>query len=637
MGKFTILPDTVVVRTREDAKHMLARLRKAKVLAVDTETTGLDYARDYAIIISISTGNDRYVIYQEAFRYVRDLLQDPKRLLVMHNAKFDLIMLLNAGIDTMKRTPRKRYRVIDTMVMHHMVDDDRPHSLKYATLELLGLRMKEFSEVFGEELKTRTLTEVLLDPSLEKTVAHYAGLDAWATFHVFVKLKRKLMAMVCRNKTNIWREMENQWDLYKKLELRFTRVLYECEKVGFPVREDLLLQFAAKYEDEIAQHRRKLVQLTRDPSFKPGSTKQIAAMLYDKLGYDCTEFTETGAPATGEKILKGFANTENCEFCKTILEFRAASKKLKTYVLAPLRMAHKGKVHPRYLQTGTATGRIAARDPNIMNQPMFIREAYWGGKDYILYSRDFSQVEIRIFAALSGDEKLKQSILNGDPHSAVAALMFGESYEDIYEAKRKDDADEPLTDADIRFLKLRKAAKALNFGLLYGMGIHKLARELGVALETAEEYMDLYFQAMPGAKQAQEEMIEFAEEMGYAETMFGSRRYLHGFMSILYKDLSASERQAKNTPVQGTAGKLAALSMISCYESELLHEHGVELLTQVHDELVWRIPRKVFFDKKIWPVLEQEIRDRMEKPEGFDLGVPLATTGRPGENWMEAK
>lgn len=638
MGKFTILPETQIVRTQEAAERMVRKLRPYKKLAVDSETTGISTSQDYAIIISISCGLDRWVIFEEAFPYIADLLQDPSIQLIMWNAKFDLHMILNAGIDILAKTEKTSYRIIDSMVAHHMVDDDRPHSLKFATLELLNIRMKSFTEVFGDQMKTRTLHEILLDPDNEDVVAHYAGLDAYVTAKCHTKLRKKLMEIPCNNRSNVYKHIRTQWDLFMAFEVPYTTILFGCERRGVCIDQSLLHRFAARYDAELGVLSRWFVQETRKVDFNPNSGKQVAAHVYDVLGYECTEFTDTGQRATGKNALKKIAQ-DGCEFAAKVLEYTAVRKKLSTYVMAPLQKHRRGRVHTTFKQIGARSGRLASSDPNLQNQPPFIREAYIASPGYYFFARDYSQVEIRVFATLSDDPVLKQSILDGDPHVAVAAMMFGENYDEILEAKRKDDVDDKhpdkvaLTSNEKRLLGFRKAAKTLNFGLLYGMGLARLAAAIGVSREVAEEYLELYFDAMPNARIAQEAMIEFSRENGYSESMFGKRRQLYGFYSALNRDESSSERQAKNTPIQGTAAGIALLAMLALWEDKYLEECGVHMLVQIHDEILLEIPIAHRENKKLFA----RIKHLMETPMGLRISVPLDTTGKSGGNWLQTK
>lgn len=623
---------------------MVKRLRKRRLIAIDTETTGLSYTKDRAIIISLSTGKDRWVIFEEAFMYLKEFLEDPRYTWVMWNAKFDLRMLLNAGLDLLgevgqlSKGERPVYRVIDMMVAHHMVDDDRPHTLKYAALELLDIRMKEFTEVFGEQMKKRDLEEILLDPENEHIVAHYAGLDAWVTAQCYHRIKAQLMDEVCVNSTNVFTHMQTMWDLFMEIEVPFTTTLYYCERAGFRIDTEKLYKFAGYYDSERARLHRALVRETLNPGFNPQSSKDLHHELFEVRGHTPVSFTDKGSPQTDDKTLKAYAK-QGCNLSKLVLEYRAVGKRLKTYVTAPLQLQKDGVIYARFHQTGARTGRLSSSDPNLQNQPPFIREAFIPHEGYILYARDYSQLEVRIFAALSGDKTLQDSISAGDdPHSRVASMMFGVPYELIHGAKEKDDRGEQLTNEEKGYLGLRRTTKALNFGLLYGMSKYRLANELGVEVEVADAHMEQYFQTMPSAREAQTKMISDAEELGYSTTMFGNRRQLHGFSSSLWRDQSKSEREAKNTPIQGSAAKIAALAMIALFEDWWLREMGVVMQVQVHDEIVFRIPIKYKLHN---PKLYQKILDRIERimgnPFGLDIGVRLETTGKEGMTWLEAK
>jgi DNA polymerase-1 len=642
MGRFKVLPPTMKVRTKEQAEKALKILRgtpekPTRVIAVDTETTGLSRHSDYAVIISISSGWNRFAIWPEAFYYFVDLLEDPEIKLIMWNANFDTPMLRNVGIDLYRHCSPTHYRVYDAMIMHALSYDDRPHSLKYAAKEYHGIHMVEFSQVFPD-YKTRG-ADTLLDPENEDKVAHYAGLDALATLLLFQSLRPELLATNTGNKY-----YPTLWDYFIKTEVPFTRVLYECERTGIPLDKEALSEMAPRVDRELTGLMRWFARHTGRIDFNPNSAAHLGDLFFTKLGHEVPSYTATGQPQVQQKWLQKIAANGD-RFAAKVLDFKDLNKKAGTYIRGLVKLlADDGCIHTTFNQAGARTGRLSSKDPNLQNQPPYIRSAYVAPPGMKLFARDYSQLEMRILAHFSRDEALVNAINEGkDVHSTCAAMMFGTPYEDIMAARGRDDEIDaakkagepfaPLTPYEEKCLKQRKAAKAINFGLVYGMGAQKLAIELRIPVEEAKSHIAAYFEAFPGIKAHFHREINKAYKTGTCSTLMGRIRQVPGILSVLRGDVATAERRIKNTPIQGTGADITKLAMIRIYEDDVLRRMGYRMVLNVHDEIVGLVPEELEHNEEF----NNRFQDLMEHPLPFDLVVPLETTGKYGVNWLETK
>ena len=359
MGKFAVLPPTMLIKTRQEAEVALAQLRvgkggkRSRVVAVDTETTGLSRQRDYALIMSLSTGPNRYAIWPEAFSYFTEYLEDPELQLLMWNANFDTWMLRNAGIDIYRNCGRTDYRVFDAMIMHALDYDDRPHTLKYAAKEMLGIVMVDFKTTFGAQMRTRSLHEIFLDPKNEPVVANYAGLDAYATFALAIALQKKLLA----TNTGV-EEYPTLWDYYRHTEVPFTRVLFECESNGIGLDKDRLIAIAPDLDRKMIAIMRWFVKKTKKVGINLNSNPQMIELFFGDLGYRPPSYTDKGAPQLAQKWLERIAS-DGCVYADKLLAYRDLKKKQSTYVRGLLKLEHRGRIHTTYKQAGARTGRLS--------------------------------------------------------------------------------------------------------------------------------------------------------------------------------------------------------------------------------------------------------------------------------------
>jgi len=633
MGMFKVLPPPISIRTPAEAAKAIQHLSKRFILAVDTETTGLSLAQDIAIIVSISDGKDRFTIWRDVIPYFKDLLEAPERQLIMHNAKFDMWMLANVGINVYRNSQRSHFRVHDTIVQHALLDDSAEHGLKGLAKDILGIDMIEFQELFGVQLHKRPLSEVLLDPSNEKVVNNYASLDAYATFHLHLAFQQWLSEMPILSPESPYLFM-SQYYLYT--ELPFTRVLWDIERKGFLLDRNRLKSKAPEIEKELVEIKRWFALETREKTVNLDSLPTLSNLFFGKLRKVPRSYTAGGSPQLNEPTLKYWAG-QGCEFSKKLLEYRDLKKHLGTYVLGLLRkLTNEGRIHARFNQAVARTGRLSSSDPNLQNQPLYIRDAYVAPFRKKLLARDYKQLEMRVLAHFSGDEGLCQIINSGrDVHSGTAAKMFHESYEDIERANaKKDDPSKPaLTKREEQLLKYRKGAKTINFMLMYGGGAKKLAAALGIPVDDAKELITGYFKAFNGVVTYFNTAISTARVTGSCHTYLGRTRWVPGINSSDGEVSSSYERKVKNTPIQGTAADICKMAMIKMYTDPLITNSGICMVSQVHDEVVFEVPENVEHDREV----NNRISEIMSLPFGKALRVPLETSGSYGNNWKETK
>lgn len=643
MGMFTRLPPAIKVKDEHSARLALEKLQNKPLVAVDTETTGISRSRDRAVIMSLSDGKDRWTIWPEAIHRFSPLLQDRSRKLIMHNANFDTWMLANTGLHVYKNNRRTDYRIHDTMVMHALYNDRASHGLKSVANKMSGISMTPFNVVFNLKSNRgiKDLSEILLAPENEEITNDYASLDAWATFKVYQELRAKLNDMPTLE--------GSMWGYFQDYEVPFTRVLYEMESNGVLIDREILTSMKPVLEEEILEVQKWFGKETGDHNLNLNSgSKDLEFLFFGWLNRDPVSFTAEGNPQLNAAALERWSST-GCEYSKNLLKYRDLKKKLNTYVIGILDKIHTdGRIHASFNQTGARSGRLSSSDPNLQNQPPFIREAYVAPDGKRVLAKDYSQLEMRILAHRSGDETLIDAINTGkDVHCATAATMFKVPYEDVVAAKHKDDQasakcdsegikyvkEEHLSAYEIELLGNRKKSKTINFGLMYGQGPKKLGISLGIDRSEAKDLINNYFATFPKITTYFKSMISAAKDDGFTTTLLGRRRQVPGIYSPYSGDRAASERVVKNSPIQGTASEICRNAMIRLWESESLASAGCDILIQVHDEVVFEVPREYEHDKDF----NNEIEKCMMHPFKFDLAVPLAVDGAYANNWLGCK
>lgn len=633
LSTFRKLPTYEIIRTPEEAERLIAHLNPCKLIAFDTETSGLNRQRDFAHIISLSDGIGRWAVWPDVLRCFKDFLEDPERRLIAHNANFDQWMLLNVGIDLDRHMARSYARVIDTMVMHALLDDTAPHDLKFLSRALLGIEMVPFNAIYPASVRSkRSNLDIFLDPAYEEITGHYAALDAYATYHLFLELYKKLLASQI---TRVGSPYANLWEYYRDTEMLYTRVLWNMERNGLRLNQETLLARAPDLEMEALQIQSWFCKQLRSFNVNLRSNPQMVELFFTRFQREPLTFTNSGAPQLSGATLKLWAKRDKCEYAAKLLRYRDITKQLSTYVTGLLeRVGPTGKIHTTLVQTGAKTGRLASREPNLQNQPPYIRDAYEADEGYVLRASDFAQLEMRILAHMSQDAALCAAIREGrDVHSATAAVMYKIPYEEIAEAKRKDDASEPLSATEKGHLTKRKGAKTINFGIMYGMGAGKLARELGLDLQEARGIIQRYFEALPGIPNYFDEAIAAARRDGYCQTLLGRRKQVPEIWSSYSGLVARAERQVKNAPIQGTASEITKMAQLAIWKDPYITASGTKMLLQIHDEILLHIPVAYEHDAR----LRETVDRHMATGIGLTLAVPLDTSGKTGRTWGACK
>ncbi|MDS4020749.1 MAG: DNA polymerase I [Candidatus Competibacter sp.] len=584
----------------------LARLRAADLFAFDTETTSLNYldARIVGVSFSVSPCEAAYVPLAHNYpgapdqlnrewvlEQLRPLLEDPARPKLGQHLKYDSHVLANHGI-TLSGIRH------DTLLESYVLDSTARHDMDSLAERHLKLRTIRFEDVAGKGAKQLTFDQVALEQA-----GPYAAEDADVT----LRLHRCL-----------WPRLEREPGLrrlYEELEIPLIPILARMERTGVRVDAAALRQ----HSGELAKRLWELEQQAYDLAgerFNLGSPKQLQAILFERMGLPAGKKTATGQSSTAEDVLQELAL--NYPLPKIILEHRTLSKLKSTYTDRLPEQIHPrtGRVHTSYHQAVASTGRLSSSDPNLQNIPIRtpegrrIRQAFVPEPGWVMLAADYSQIELRIMAHLSGDEGLLRAFATGaDVHRATAAEVFGVALEEVSAEQRR-------------------SAKAINFGLIYGMSAFGLAQQLGIERGAAKDYVDRYFARYPGVKAYMEDTRRQAAERGYVETVFGRRLYLSDIRARNVQLRQAAERAAINAPMQGTAADIIKRAMLAV--DRWLLDSGIRarMLMQVHDELVFEVAENAV------ELAGERIRAAMVA--AAELRVPLEVDVGVGANWDEA-
>jgi len=594
------------ILTQSEFDDWLVQLKQANVFAFDTETTSLDYmkAKVVGVSFSIETGKAAYVPfghdYDDAPQQLSEeivlgslkpLLEDPTVGKLGQNLKYDTHVLQNHAIQMQGISD-------DTLLESYILDSTKRHDMDSMASRFLNVETVHFEDIAGKGVKQLTFNQIDLEQA-----GPYAAEDADITLRLHQHISAQLNAQPSLQK------------VYKEIELPLLPILQHIERNGVKVDAQML----ADQSHQITQRLAELEQQAYTEAgeeFNLGSPKQIQAIFFEKLELPVIRKTPKGQPSTAEDVLQELA--ESYPLPKLILEHRGLSKLKSTYTdKLPLQInANTGRVHTSYNQTGAATGRMSSSDPNLQNIPIRsaegrrIRQAFVADEGNCILAADYSQIELRIMAHLSADESLLTAFREGkDIHRATAAEVF----------------DVPLDKVET---EQRRAAKAINFGLIYGMSAFGLAKQLNVTRYQAQDYIDLYFERYPGVKKYMDSTREQAHETGYVETLFGRRLYLPEINSRNGQRRQYAERTAINAPMQGSAADIIKRAMIMVHNKLQQSDINALMIMQVHDELVFEVAENQL------EVLSELLHTEMES--AADLNVPLLVDIGIGSNWDEA-
>ncbi|KKZ52716.1 DNA polymerase I [Haemophilus haemolyticus] len=591
--------------TQADLTRWIEKLNAAKLIAVDTETDSLDYmsANLVGISFALENGEAAYLPLQldyldapktleksTALAAIKPILENPDIHKIGQNIKFDESIFARHGIELQGVE-------FDTMLLSYTLNSTGRHNMDDLAKRYLGHETIEFESIAGKGKGQLTFNQIPLEQATE-----YAAEDADVT----MKLQQALWLKLQEEPTLV--------ELYKTMELPLLHVLSRMERTGVLIDSDALFIQSNEIATRLTALEEQAYELAGQP-FNLASTKQLQEILFDKLGLPVLQKTPKGAPSTNEEVLEELAYSH--ELPKILVEHRGLSKLKSTYTdkLPQMVNSQTGRVHTSYHQAVTATGRLSSSDPNLQNIPIRneegrrIRQAFIAREGYSIVAADYSQIELRIMAHLSGDQGLINAFSQGkDIHRSTAAEIFGVSLDEVTSEQRRN-------------------AKAINFGLIYGMSAFGLSRQLGISRPDAQKYMDLYFQRYPSVQQFMSDIREKAKAQGYVETLFGRRLYLPDINSSNAMRRKGAERVAINAPMQGTAADIIKRAMIKLDEL-IRHDPDIEMIMQVHDELVFEVrSEKVAFYSEL-------IKTQMES--AADLVVPLIVEVGQGTNWDEA-
>lgn len=591
--------------TEADLNRWVEKLKQAKLFALDTETDNLDYmaANLVGISFALENGEAAYLPLQldylgapktlektTALTLLKPILENPAIQKVGQNFKYDLTIFARNGIDV-------QGVAFDTMLESYVLNSTGRHNMDDLAKRYLGHQTISFEEIAGKGKNQLTFNQIPLEKAAE-----YAAEDADVT----MKLQQVLWEKLSKEPT-----LEK---LFKEMELPLLGVLSRMERRGVLIDSDALFLQSNEIANRLSELEEQAYVLAGQP-FNLASTKQLQEILFDKLGLPVIQKTPKGAPSTNEEVLEELAFSH--ELPKVLVEHRGLSKLKSTYTdkLPQMVNPQTGRVHTSYHQAVTATGRLSSSDPNLQNIPIRneegrrIRQAFIAREGFTVVAADYSQIELRIMAHLSQDQGLINAFTQGkDIHRSTAAEIFGMALDEVTSEQRRN-------------------AKAINFGLIYGMSAFGLSRQLGIGRADAQSYMDLYFKRYPGVQTFMHDIREKAKAQGYVETLFGRRLYLPDINSSNGMRRKAAERVAINAPMQGTAADIIKRAMIQL-DQKLQNDPDIAMIMQVHDELVFEVrSEKVAFYSEL-------IKTQMES--AADLVVPLIVDVGQGTNWDEA-
>ena len=605
----TIRRDTVYqgILTKKEFAALLDRLSRAEVTAIDTETTSLNYMQAEIVGISVAiVSNEAYYIplmheydgvpkqldREYVLQKLKPWLEDKEAKKIGHNLKYDSHIFANHGIE-LNGTD------FDSMLESYVLNSTATrHNLNAVAKRYLNLDTTSYEDVAGKGAKQIGFNQVSLEDAI-----HYAAEDADVSFQLHQTLHPKLM------------EINSLAKLYTDIEAPLLKVLQTIERNGVLIDESMLQKQSDQFAITLKELESKAYSLA-GAEFNLNSPKQLQEILYDKLSLPILKKTPKGQPSTAENVLQRLA--ADFPIVQTILNYRTTAKLKTTYTdKLPLMVNQDtGRVHTSYHQAVTATGRLSSSDPNLQNIPIRtvegrrIRQAFIAPKGFQILAADYSQIELRIMAHNSQDPGLLDAFQAGlDIHQATAAEIFAVDLQSVSAEQRR-------------------SAKAINFGLIYGMSAFGLTRQLGITRGDAQEYIELYFARYPKVKEYMDAIRNQARESGFVETVFGRRLYLPDIDSRNYQRRQYAERSAINAPMQGTAADIIKKAMIDLEQRLVAEAINAKIIMQVHDELVLEVE-----DSSVGAVSEF-VTEAMGK--AADLDVALKVDLGVGENWDQA-
>lgn len=607
------------VTTIEALDEWIAEAYETGLIGLDTETTSLDPMSGWLVGISLATKPGRacyiplthgmasegtlalddpapmQIAVKDVVSRLKPLLEDAGVMKVLQNAKYDLVMLKRVGIDV--------YPIDDTMLISYALDTGlHSHGMDALSQRFLEHTPIPFKEVAGTGKSQITFDKVPLDKA-----TRYAAEDADVTLRLYHVLKPRLVG-------------ERMMTVYETLERPMVGVLQQMEMAGIKLDPAILKRMSSDFAQKLAGLEAEIHELAGE-DFNIGSPKQLGEILFDKMGIEGGKKTKTGAWGTGADVLETLA-AQGHDLPTRVLEWRQLSKLKSTYTdaLPDFINEDTGRVHTSYSLASTTTGRLSSSDPNLQNIPIRteegrkIRTAFVADEGNVLISADYSQIELRVLAHMAGIDTLRQAFADGlDIHAMTASEMFNEPIEGM----------DPM---------IRRKAKAINFGIIYGISAFGLANQLSIPRGEAADYIDKYFERFPGIRAYMDETKAYAREHGFVSTLFGRKTHLPEIASKNGAQRSFTERAAINAPIQGSAADIIRRAMIRMPEALEKAKLPARMLLQVHDELIFEVPEKQA-DKTIKVV--RQVMEGAAAP-AVNLSVPLVVDANAALSWAEA-
>ena len=600
------------IQDMDTLKQWLTQIEKAKILAFDLETTSINSmqadivgmsfayeAGDAAYVplahVEQSLVDDNKIIdtqlnLQKVLDLVIPVINNPEIELIGQHFKYDMNVLSRYGINITGLNN-------DSLMESYVLDTNGRHDMDTLAMKYLGIQTTKYEEICGKGVKQIPFAQVAID-----VATHYAAEDADITLQLHLTLKEQL------------KEQKGQQKIYDEIEMPLVNILAKIEQTGVLVDRNILRAQSLELGKKIVELEQKAYELV-GREFNLNSPKQLQEILFEEQGIPVIKKTPTGKPSTSEDVLQELAHEH--ELPKVIIENRSLSKLKSTYTdKLPLEINTKtGRIHTSYHQAVTTTGRLSSSNPNLQNIPIRtaegrkIRQAFIAEPGYKVMAADYSQIELRIMAHLSQDENLLDSFAkNQDVHSRTASQVFEVELDEVSGEQRR-------------------AAKAINFGLMYGMSAFGLAKQLDVTRHEAQDYMNRYFEQYPKVAEFMKTIKAEAKENAYVDTLFGRRLYFPEIKNRNGRVRAGAERAAINAPMQGTAADIIKKSMLLVY-AEIKDNPDIRMIMQVHDELVFEVKEEKLDQ------LTKVVKDLMEN--AVQLDIPLKVDTGVGDNWDEA-
>ena len=595
--------ETIVADNYPEFQKLLREINKKKIIAINTETTAKDPFLAELVGISICLENQKAYYIPLAHRmaenleskYVLEKISETLKgkLLIAHNFKYDYEILFRAGWEI-------REKVFDTIIADYLINPTSRHSLEACSEREFEYKMTPIKDLIGTGKKQITFDLVPVSQA-----ARYSAEDSNITFRLYSIFREKLKGY----------ELS---ELYENIEIPLIFVLAEMEKNGVNIDTIILSDISSKNQKKLGELTKKIYEIANS-QFNLNSTQQLGKVLFEDLGIPFIKKTKTGY-STDVTVLETLS--KKYEIARLLMEYRQTTKLESTYVTALPKLInpHSNRIHSSFNQTIASTGRLSGSNPNLQNIPIRtemgkeIRKAFVPeNEDWIILSADYSQIELRLLAILSQDEKMIEAFRHKeDIHSQTASIIFGKSKEEI----SPDD---------------RRYAKIINFGLMYGMGAFRISKELDISRKEANEFIENYFRKFPTIKDYINESLEKAKETGFVSTIFGRKLFLPGLNSKNKRDVQETERVATNMPIQGSAADIIKIAMINLHQ-KLKNIPEIKMIIQVHDELVFEVKKDKLDSAKKLIISEME----NALPKEYSDIVPLVVDIGIGKDWFDA-